>query len=55
MSQPFDEIALGSNIVFLKTSTTLQTRLATEPHLADGEFFQISVNREGFLKLRGRT
>jgi hypothetical protein len=30
-------------------------RLAAETHLADGEFLQVAVNREEFLKLRGRT
>jgi hypothetical protein len=29
--------------------------LAAETHLADGEFLQVAVNREEFLKLRGRT
>jgi hypothetical protein len=29
--------------------------LATETHLADGEFLEVAVNREEFLKLRGRT
>jgi hypothetical protein len=34
---------------------SVHTRLAAETHLADGEFLQVAVNREEFLKLRGRT
>jgi hypothetical protein len=28
--------------------------LAAETHLADGEFLQVAVNREEYLKLQGR-
>jgi hypothetical protein len=28
---------------------------AAETQLADGEFLEVAVNREEFLKLRGRT
>jgi hypothetical protein len=38
---------------FLKMSKSLHTRLAAETHLADGEFLQVAINREEFLKLRG--
>jgi hypothetical protein len=40
---------------FLKISTFLHTWLEAEKHLVDGEFLQVAVNREEFLKLRGRT
>jgi hypothetical protein len=40
---------------FLKISTSLRTRLAAETDLADGEFLEVALNREEFLKLRGRT
>jgi hypothetical protein len=38
----------------LKVSMSVQTRLAVETHLADGEFLQVAVNREEFLKLQAR-
>jgi len=40
---------------FLKISTSLRTRLAAERDLAEGEFLGVRLNREEFLKLRGRT
>jgi hypothetical protein len=40
---------------FVKISTTVHTRLAADTHLADREFLRAAVNREEFLKLRGRT
>jgi hypothetical protein len=40
---------------FLNILMSLHTQLAAETHLADGEFLQVAVNREEFLKLRGRT
>ena len=40
---------------FLNISTPLLTWLAAETLLADGKFLQVAVNRETFLKLRGRT
>jgi len=39
----------------LKISLSWHTRLAAETHSADGEFLQVAVNREEFLKLLGRT
>jgi len=33
---------------------SLHIWLAAETHLADGELLQVAVNREEFLKLRGR-
>ena len=54
MSQSSAESVLKKWWGFLKISMYLHTQLAAETHLADGEFLQISVNRE-FLKLRGRT
>lgn len=39
----------------LKILTSLHKRLAAETHLADGEFLEVTVNREEFLKLRRRT
>jgi len=36
-------------------STSWHKRLAAETHLADGEFLQVAVNREEFLKLWGTT
>ena len=32
----------------------MHQQLATETHLADGQSLQVAVNREEFLKLRGR-
>jgi hypothetical protein len=40
---------------FLKTSPIFHTRLAGDMHPADGEILQVALNREEFLKLRGRT
>jgi hypothetical protein len=31
---------------------SVHTRLAAETHLADGEFLQVAVNREEYLKLQ---
>ena len=39
----------------LKVPPSWQKRLAAETHPADGEFLQVAVNREEFLKLLGRT
>jgi hypothetical protein len=36
---------------FLKISMSLHTWFAAETHHADGEFLQVAVNREEFLKL----
>jgi hypothetical protein len=38
-----------------KISMSVHTRLAAETHLADGEFLQVAVNKEEFLKLREKT
>ena len=40
---------------FPKISTPLHTRLTAETCPADGEFLQVTVKREEFLELRGRT
>jgi hypothetical protein len=40
---------------FLKTSPFFHTRLAGDMHPADGEFLQVALNREEFMKLRRRT
>ena len=42
-------------IGFLKISTSLHKWLAVKTHLADGDCLKVSVNREGFLELLGRT
>jgi hypothetical protein len=42
-------------MIFLKISKSLLIWLAAETHLVDGEFLHVAVNREEFLKLRGRT
>jgi len=34
---------------------SLHKRLAAETHLADGECLKVSLNREEFVKLLGRT
>ena len=47
----FKEEAIG----LLKILTSLHKWLAAETHLADGEFLEVAVNREEFLKLRRRT
>ena len=39
----------------LKISTSLQTWLASETHLVDGEALRVAVNRERFVKLQGST
>jgi hypothetical protein len=49
------KICFKETMGFLKISMSLHTRLVAETHLADGEFLQVAVNREEFLKLRGRT
>ena len=36
-------------------STSWHKRLAAETHLAEGEVWQVAVNREGLLQLSGRT
>jgi hypothetical protein len=41
-------------IFFLKTSTSLQGRVAAETHLADGKFCQVAVKKE-FIKSCGRN
>jgi hypothetical protein len=46
----FDEV-----MAFLKISTSLHKSLAAEGQVADGGLFQVRVNREEFLKLRGRN
>ena len=38
-----------------KTSASLHTRLATEMHPAGELWQQVAVNRDEFLKLRGKT
>jgi hypothetical protein len=40
---------------FAKYGDIVRTRLAAEKHLADGEFLQVTVSREEFQKLLGRT
>jgi len=40
---------------FLELLMFLHIWLAAETHLADGELLQVAVNREEFLKLRGRS
>jgi len=40
---------------FLNISTSVQSRLATETRLSDGEFLQVTVNRVEFLKLQTIT
>jgi hypothetical protein len=40
---------------FLNVSKSLHTWLASETHLADGEFMQVPVKRKEFLKLGGRN
>ena len=42
-------------IGLLKILTSFHKWLAAETHVADGEFLEVAVNREEFLKLRGRT
>jgi hypothetical protein len=45
--KPFNEI-MG----FLEISKPLHTWLVAETHLAGGEFLQVAINMEAFLKLR---
>ena len=40
---------------FLKKSTSLNTRLAAETHLAVGEFLLVAKNTEWFIKLHKGT
>jgi hypothetical protein len=40
---------------FLKTSPFFHTLLEGDMHPADGEIVHLAVNREEFVKLRGRT
>jgi hypothetical protein len=52
MSGDRAEFVFKEVMVFLKMSTSLHQCLATDTHLADGEFYQAAVNKEGILNLR---
>ena len=55
MLQKECRICLKEVMGFLNISMFLHTRLATETHPADGQFLQVALNREEFLKLRRRN